>query len=136
MEKNNKRPPVVIESIYLIYYDVSNRKIRRCWINPENWEKIHRLYAKEDECCWINGTLLIVHDGEILSKGKIHKSEEFISFTNKIICAHHKPASQEKPFVIKKFPCECWEILTKATISREKHNTFIKEGDYAIIKSL
>ena len=136
MEKLNNQASVVIESVYLLYYDTSNSKLRCAWINARTWAKIHRLYTGEDECCWVNGTLLIMHDGEILTKGIIKNLVEFTSFSNRIIFPHHKPAKVGEPFVIKKFPCNCWEVLTNATLTREKHNTFIKEGNYAIIKSL
>ena len=136
MEKLNNKISIVIESVYLLYYDTDNRKIRCVWINARTWAKVHRLYTGEDEYCWVNGTLLIFHDKRILTKGIIRNLDEFTSFNNKIICAHHKPAYEGEPFVVKKLPCSCWEILTNGTLTKEKCNTFIKEGNYAIIQKL
>ena len=136
MENNNSQNLVRINSVYMIYYDTGNREVRCAWINANTWNTIHKLYTKEQECCLINGTLLIIHDGDILTRGKINNLVEFKSFSNRIICAHHKPVKVNEPFVIEKTSCNCWEIITNATISGEKENVFLKDGTHAIIKGL
>ena len=108
-------------------------KARCAWIDYNTWTKIHRLLTGEDDCCNINVTLLIKHEGKILAKGQIKDLEEFSSFTKRIICSHHKPVSANVPFRIKDTSCNCWEILTGATLDNEKENTLLKDGTLAMI---
>ena len=133
MERNNNQDCVIIESVYFIYYDIENKKARNVWIDYNTWTKIHRLLNGEDDCCNINGTLLIKVEEKIVAKGQIKNLEEFSSFTKKIICSHHKPVSSNVPFRIKDTSCNCWEILTGATLDNEKENTLLKDGTLAMI---
>ena len=133
---DNRMIPVRVTSVYMIYYDTGNRKVRCAGINANTWNIIHKLYTGEQDCCMINGTMLMIHNGDILTRGKIKNLVDFTTFTNRIICAHHKPVKENEPFIIEKTSCNCWETLTSATTHKEKENVFLREGTYAYINGL